>query len=222
MKFHWKPKLGLQSVVWNEAVKINGADPDFHRRDLWNAITHGRLPGVGARRAAVRRRLRRRLRLRRARRHQDHPRGAGARPPHRPPGARPDGRQLLRRDRAGGVLHPERRARHRLHQRPAAAGPQLLLPRHAAQAARQPQLHVPAGQRAEVPHGPLPAGRPHGDGQPGRACQLRAQLVDRARRPGLARTPSAGSRASPRPSRARSGASGRRASPTTTARPGSS
>src|SRR5437764_12133209 len=38
VKFHWKPKLGLQSVVWNEAVKINGADPDFHRRDLWNAI----------------------------------------------------------------------------------------------------------------------------------------------------------------------------------------
>jgi catalase len=38
VKFHWKPKLGMQSVVWNEAVKINGADPDFHRRDLWDAI----------------------------------------------------------------------------------------------------------------------------------------------------------------------------------------
>lgn len=38
VKFHWKPKLGLQSVAWNEAVKINGADPDFHRRDLWHAI----------------------------------------------------------------------------------------------------------------------------------------------------------------------------------------
>src|SRR3546814_9097082 len=38
VKFHWKPKQGLQSVVWNEAVKINGADPDFHRRDLWDAI----------------------------------------------------------------------------------------------------------------------------------------------------------------------------------------
>jgi catalase len=44
VKFHWKPKLGLQSVVWNEAVKINGADPDFHRRDLWNAIQTGRFP----------------------------------------------------------------------------------------------------------------------------------------------------------------------------------
>jgi len=44
VKFHWKPKLGLQSVVWNEAVKINGADPDFHRRDLWNAILSGNFP----------------------------------------------------------------------------------------------------------------------------------------------------------------------------------
>src|ERR1700691_1093495 len=44
VKFHWKPKLGLQSVVWNEAVKINGADPDFHRRDLWDAISQGDFP----------------------------------------------------------------------------------------------------------------------------------------------------------------------------------
>jgi catalase len=44
VKFHWKPKLGMQSVVWNEAVKINGADPDFHRRDLWTAIQSGNYP----------------------------------------------------------------------------------------------------------------------------------------------------------------------------------
>ena len=44
VKFHWKPKQGLQSVIWNEAVKINGADPDFHRRDLWDAIQQGRFP----------------------------------------------------------------------------------------------------------------------------------------------------------------------------------
>src|ERR1700710_1460104 len=44
VKFHWKPKLGLQSVVWDEAVKINGADPDFHRRDVWNAIDKGDFP----------------------------------------------------------------------------------------------------------------------------------------------------------------------------------
>jgi catalase len=44
VKFHWKPKQGLQSVTWNEAVKINGADPDFHRRDLWDAIGSGDYP----------------------------------------------------------------------------------------------------------------------------------------------------------------------------------
>ena len=44
VKFHWKPKQGLQSVLWDEAVKINGADPDFHRRDLWAAIQSGDFP----------------------------------------------------------------------------------------------------------------------------------------------------------------------------------
>ncbi len=44
VKFHWKPKQAMQSVVWNEALKINGADPDFHRRDLWDAIGNGDFP----------------------------------------------------------------------------------------------------------------------------------------------------------------------------------
>ena len=44
VKFHWKPKQGMQSVVWNEALKLNGADPDFHRRDLWDAIRQGDHP----------------------------------------------------------------------------------------------------------------------------------------------------------------------------------
>jgi catalase len=40
-KFHWKPVLGLHSLVWDEAQTIAGRDPDFHRRDLWNAISGG-------------------------------------------------------------------------------------------------------------------------------------------------------------------------------------
>ena len=44
VKFHWKPKLGLQSVIWNEALKVNGMDPDFHRRDMWDAIDSGNFP----------------------------------------------------------------------------------------------------------------------------------------------------------------------------------
>jgi len=44
VKFHWKPKLGTHSLVWDEAVKIAGADSDFHRRDLWDAIEAGEYP----------------------------------------------------------------------------------------------------------------------------------------------------------------------------------
>jgi catalase len=44
VKFHWRPRLGMQSVIWDEAVKINGADPDFHRRDLFEAIAAGDFP----------------------------------------------------------------------------------------------------------------------------------------------------------------------------------
>jgi catalase len=44
VKFHWRPTLGMASVIWDEALKISGADPDFHRRDLWNAIEAGTLP----------------------------------------------------------------------------------------------------------------------------------------------------------------------------------
>ena len=152
VKFHWKPKLGLQSVVWNEAVKINGADPDFHRRDLWDAIQTRRLPGVGARPAALRRGLRRRSSTS----------TSSTRPRSSP-------RSRCRSAASAGWCSTARVDNffaeteqvafctqnvvpgHRLHQRSAAAGPQLLLPRHAAQAARRPELHPPADQRAEVP-----------------------------------------------------------------------
>ena len=44
VKFHWNPKAGTHSLVWDEAVKISGADPDFHRRDLWERIETGAYP----------------------------------------------------------------------------------------------------------------------------------------------------------------------------------
>jgi catalase len=44
VKFHWRPKLGLQSTIWDETVKISGADPDFHRRDMFDAIAAGDFP----------------------------------------------------------------------------------------------------------------------------------------------------------------------------------
>jgi catalase len=44
VKFHWTPVLGTHGQVWDEAVKISGADPDYHRRDLWEAIEAGDYP----------------------------------------------------------------------------------------------------------------------------------------------------------------------------------
>ena len=44
VKFHWKPKLGKHALVWDEAQKIAGKDPDFHRRDLWESIAQGNFP----------------------------------------------------------------------------------------------------------------------------------------------------------------------------------
>ncbi|WP_426478586.1 catalase [Chryseobacterium sp. CBSDS_008] len=44
VKFHFKPKLGVHSVAWNEAQMISGVDSDFHKRDLWEAIENGDYP----------------------------------------------------------------------------------------------------------------------------------------------------------------------------------
>jgi catalase len=44
VKFHWKPKLGVQSTIWDEALKLQAADNDYHRRDLWEAIESGNGP----------------------------------------------------------------------------------------------------------------------------------------------------------------------------------
>jgi catalase len=44
VKFHFKPKLGVHSVAWDEAQRISGVDPDFHKRDLWESIENGIFP----------------------------------------------------------------------------------------------------------------------------------------------------------------------------------
>ncbi len=44
VKFHWTPMAGTHSLVWDEALKISGADPDYHRRDLWERIEAGAYP----------------------------------------------------------------------------------------------------------------------------------------------------------------------------------
>jgi len=44
VRFHWKPVNGVQSLIWDEAVKISGADPDYNRRDLYESIDNGKFP----------------------------------------------------------------------------------------------------------------------------------------------------------------------------------
>ena len=149
VKFHWSPKAGTHSLVWDEAVKISGADSDFHRRDLWEAIEAGAYPGIRAGPADLHRRTGGGLHLRRARRHEDRPRGARADRPGRPAGPEPQSRQLLRRDRAGGVLRRARRARHRLLERSAAGRSHSFVRRHADLAARRSELPRDPDQRAD-------------------------------------------------------------------------
>ena len=179
-----------------------------------------RLPGVGVRRPALHPGGGRRVPLRPPRRDQADPRGAGAAEGHRPHGARPLARQLLRRDRAGRLLPGEHRARHRLLQRPAAAGPAVLLPRHAALAARVAQLPPAPDQRAEVPVRQPPARRAHADDAAQGPRRLRAELAGRglAARGGGGRLRLRAGHARP----ARRRASAPRPSPTTTARRGCS
>ena len=44
VKFHWRPMLGIHSLGWDEALSLAGHDPDYHRRDLWEAIESGNFP----------------------------------------------------------------------------------------------------------------------------------------------------------------------------------
>ena len=166
VKFHWRPKLGSQSVVWDEARQDQRRRSRLHRRDLWEAIESGDFPEWELGGAAVRRGLRRRVRLRRARRDQDHPRGADPAADRRQDGARPQPGQFLRRDRAGRVLHRRRRAGDRLHQRSAAAGPPFSYLDTQLKRLGGPNFHADPGQRAEVPDAQFPARRAHADAHP--------------------------------------------------------
>ena len=133
VKFHWKPMLGTHSLVWDEAAKIAGADADFHRRDLWEAIEAGEYPewelglqifteeqadGFSFDVLDATKLIPEEL----------VPRHAGG--SH---GAEPQSGQLLRRDRAGGLLRRACGSRHRLQQRPAAGRAHPFLRRHADQ-----------------------------------------------------------------------------------------
>ena len=135
VKFHWKPKLGLQSVVWNEAVKINGADPDFHRRDMWEAIEAGDFPEWELGLQIFDEAFAEKFAFDVLDATKLIPEEEVPGHDRRSNGPQPDRRQLLRRDRASRLQYDQHAARDRHQQRPAASGAELLLPRHPAQAA---------------------------------------------------------------------------------------
>ena len=152
VKFHWKPKLGVHSLTWEEAQMLGGIDPDFHRRDLADAIESGAYPqwelGLQV--------------------FPDTPdetfEGIDLLDPTKlvpeeiapvqPVGlltltAQPD--ELLRRDRAGRVPRRQPGAGHRRHQRSAAPGAPVLLPRHPAHPARRARTSTRSRSTGRTP-----------------------------------------------------------------------
>ncbi len=90
VKFHWNPVNGTHSLAWDEAVKISGADPDFHRRDLWEAIEAGAYPEWELARPDFQRAGCGEVFVRRARRDQNRARRTRAADADRAHGAEPE------------------------------------------------------------------------------------------------------------------------------------
>ena len=220
VKFHWKPKQGMQSVLWDEAVKINGADPDFHRRDLWDAIQHGDFPEWE-------------LGIQRfdddfadefdfdvLDPDQAHPRRGACRSsrsaawcstaPSTTSSPRPSRWRSAPRTSCPASTSPTTRSCR------AATSPTSTPSSSASAAPTSPTLPINA-PKCPMAHfqqdGHMAVQNPVGQGQ------LRAQLRDRATSAGHARTPTGGSPPSPPTRTGRSGGCGPSPSPTTTARP---
>ena len=156
-KFLWKPVLGMQSTCWDEAVKIAGADPDYHRRDLFEAIDGGDFPAWDLAVQTFDEEFARSLPFDVLDATKLIPEETVPDRNRRADGVEPQRRQLLRRDRTVGVPSEQRGPRHRFHRRSAAAGPPVQLSRHAEIAAGDHQFPPDPDQRAQVPDAQLPA-----------------------------------------------------------------
>ena len=181
VKFHWKPKQGMQSVLWDEAVKINGADPDFHRRDLWEAIEQGDFPewelGIQA------------FDDRFADRFAFDVLDATKLIPEELLPVQPIGRLVLDRTVDNFFAETEQVAFCTANVVPGVdfTNDPLLQGRNFSYLDTQIKrlggpnfTHIPVNA-PKCPDGPLPAGRAHGGGEPGRSDQLRAELAHRGR-----------------------------------------
>ena len=160
VKFHWRPSVGAMSTVWDETVKIAGADPDHHRRDLFETITGGDFPEWTLSVQAFDQDDCRLARLRHPRRHQDHPRGDHSADADRPHGAGPLSDNFFA-ETEQVAFHPGNLVPGiDFTRRSAAAGPAVLLPGHAADPPGRAELPPDPDQRAGLPVPQLPARRP--------------------------------------------------------------
>ncbi len=151
VKFHWKPLLGTHSVLWDEAQKISGNDPDFHRRDLWDTIASGGVAEWEFGVQVVEEKDEHKFDF-------DLLDPTKLIPEEMVPVQRigkmtlnrnPD--NFFRRDGTGRISSRASRAGHRLHRRSAAPGPALFLHRHAAHAAGRTELCPDPDQSADLP-----------------------------------------------------------------------
>ena len=172
VKFHWNPVAGTHSLVWDEAVKISGADPDFHRRDLWEAIEAGAYPEWELGVQVFTEEAGGAIHLRRAGCDEARSRRAGSGHADRPNGAQSQSRQFLRRNRAGRLLHGAHRAGHGFQQRSVAGGPHPLLRRHADLAARRSEFPRDSDQCAGGAGAQQPARRHASAGDSARSRRL--------------------------------------------------
>ena len=178
------PWQGVQSVVWDESREDQRCrSPTSTGATCGTRSRQGSYPRMGARRATVRP-----TKFAEARSSFDVLDPTKLIPEELDPGddpsasmvLEPDGRQLLRRDRAGRVRHREPDPRHRHQQRPAAARTPPLLPRHPAQPPRRPELPRDPDQRGGGAGPQQPARRHPSPGHPARPRRLRAELTRRA------------------------------------------
>ncbi len=121
VKFHWKPVLGVHSLVWDEAQKISGKDPDYHRRDLWDNILNGHPAEFELAIQVLNPEDEFAFDFDILTPPKQRPEELVPQCEDRQDDAGPQRGQLLRRDRTGGLLPGKRGARHRFYQRPAAA-----------------------------------------------------------------------------------------------------
>ena len=177
VKFHWRPKLGMQSVVWDEALKISGGDPDFHRRDLWNAINTGSFPEWELAVQLFDEDF--------ATKFDFDILDATKLIPEEVVPLRVIGRMVLDRNPDNYFAETEQVAFCTTHvvpgidftNDPLLQGPQSVVSRHAAQAAGRSQLRPIADQRAAHPGPQFSAGWSHADGRAKRAGLLFTKLA---------------------------------------------